>query len=758
MLKVIRSKLHTLLVPLLFWLCGIVLASKYSYHWMLNFLVLACFLTIIFLPKLRTYLILILFFLLGWLYTSSYLQPADNNISNFLSNNKPVQELFEYKVLEQKQTSKAKIYYIIKLNKLNQHLISGKVLLFHAPDSLQTNHLYQTPLTINRISKPHNPAEFDFFKFYSYSGIQGRASAIGITKELGTEENLLQGLKAGIISKLETTFEENKSMALALFLGEKGLLQIDQERLSQMGLLHLFAVSGLHVGIIYLTILTLINIILDLNRARLGASLLLIFYGFLCGWSPSVFRTVLIIIIYNLTLIFQRKISFLQLLSLTLFIITISNPLKVFSVGLHLSLAAFISLWLADRVFIPQFNKLKRKHKLNKYLFNTGKYLIYSLSVILFIAPLSAYYFDIISLNAVITNVIATPLVTLMLNVILISLFIPQGILLQEYLSTAFDFLNHLFELIVKYAGDLPLFTRNISLTGSELLFLIVSNLIASFLVKKKRVWGFLFIALASLFLILKISGLFVIYQDQVICFDAGNADCSYLEFADKGNLLIDTGSQEKSPNIIKTSLLPYLRKKHIHSLDCVIITHPHEDHYGGLPLLAQTINIKEVIFHQTALQDDDFNNIINDLKSKVNITIIQDTLSLWGQKLKFLHPDASYKSDNMNNNSLVAMISMKNYKLLFTGDIEEEAERRLISQYGNELNADFLKVPHHGSISSSTEEFLNLVNPSKCFIPAGNKDRDKFPNPLVIKRLNERNVDTVIGNIDGALMMKIKE
>lgn len=691
------------------------------------------------------------------MHTTSYLQPTNKEISYYLTADKTINEEFSYKVLERKKTAKSKPYYIVDLQKLNDFPISGKLLLYDASDSLIVNNIYLSPLSVSKIAEVHNPEEFDFHKYYFYQGIHGRALPIGLTIFLGKEENILQRMKSNISAKIEKSFSKDKGMALALFLGKKSLLDINQDKLSEMGLIHLFAVSGLHVGIIYITILTILNLFLGMNRARLSASIILLFYGYLCSWTPSVFRTVLIISIYNFTLSTQRKVSFLQLISLTLFIITIINPLQLFSVGLHLSLTAFISLWIASRRFIPYFYRLNKKYKLPKLLLRVGEYLIYSLSVVIFIAPLSAYYFNIISVNAIITNVIATPIVALMLNTILISLFIPQAFILQNYLSEAFSLLNFIFSKLIDLSSYLPLFTRKITLTSWELLSVMVIGVVLFTHFKKHKVKKIIFISGTSLLLILKITGIFVNYQDQVICFDAGKADCSYLEFSDRQNLLIDTGSSKQYPNIINSSVLPFLRKRHIYSLDAVIITHPHEDHYGGLSLLAQHIKIKEIIIHQTALQDETFSNIISKLEANNKVLVLHDTTTIWDGRVRFLHPDKCYDSNNFNNNSLVAMVNYDSYKLLFTGDIEEEAENLLVKQYGKELSADFLKIPHHGSITSSTEAFLELVKAKKYFIPAGNQDRTKFPNPVVLERLEDRDIEVNIGADTGALVMKIK-
>lgn len=754
MLKVIRSKLHTLFLPLLFWLTGIVLSTQVGFHWSSYLGIALLFVLALMLPKLRFIVLLPILMLLGWAYSDLFLTPQTNNISYYLEQSNQIQEKFEYKIISEKRTSQNKKYYIAELRKLNSYKMKGKVLLYNNQDTLQVNHLYQTPLKIEELSQPLNPGEFNFKKHYLRLGVVGRAYTLGLTEGLGKKESWLESLRQKIIVKIETTFGANADFALALFLGEKGLLKIDQEKLSELGLLHLFAVSGLHVGIIFVTLLAILNIFLSLRNARFSASIILLLYGSLCSWSPSVFRTVLIIFIYNLTLTLQRKVSFLQLLSLTLFIITISNPLQIFSVGLHLSLSAFIALWIADRKFIVQLYKVSRKYNLNRYIFTLFQYLIYSGSVILFITPLSAYYFNIISFNAIITNVVATPIVALMLNTILFTLIIPQFLGINALLGRGFHLLLIVFEKLTDYANFLPFFTKSITFTGGEFLCLVAGLTLSYLIYKKRKVAGIALLSALLILIMLNALGFFVTYQDRIIFFAAGNADCSYIEFADKHNLIIDTGSDLQSVKIVKNALIPYLKKRHIRSVEKVIITHPHEDHYGGLDYLCANFKVNEVIIHKTALADELFSNLIDKIKDEVKLTVLTDTTSMLANRVRFLYPNSDYDSHNMNDNSFIVMVENGGSKILFTGDIEADAERRVVELYGEELQANLLKSPHHGSITSSTQEFLTAVSPQLCFIPAGNREKSKFPNPVILDRLRELDIHFVIGRVDGALIL----
>ncbi|HPX10287.1 MAG TPA: hypothetical protein PLK65_03740 [Candidatus Cloacimonas sp.] len=106
---------------------------------------------------------------------------------------------------------------------------------------------------------------------------------------------------------------------------------------------------------------------------------------------------------------------------------------------------------------------------------------------------------------------------------------------------------------------------------------------------------------------------------------------------------------------------------------------------------------------------------------------------------MKFLHPDKSYHPLNENNASLVCRLDTKKESFLFTGDIEADAENYLVDNYAQELKADFLKIPHHGSRSSSSSEFLQAVNPQEVWITASRRNSYHFPHPETIKRLQKQ-------------------
>ena len=217
---------------------------------------------------------------------------------------------------------------------------------------------------------------------------------------------------------------------------------------------------------------------------------------------------------------------------------------------------------------------------------------------------------------------------------------------------------------------------------------------------------------------------------------DVGQGDCSLIKCGDK-NILIDTGDSVYSRNVIK-----YLKSQNVSKIDYMIISHPHADHIGGLEKIAKDIKIDTIymlnIDKNKIPKDVDYyniNKIISQNKFNIRNPVSEEKLKVYDAELTFYIP--SYNSENLNNSSIVTKITYKDKKFLFTGDIEKASEKELLTKK-YDLKADVLKVAHHGSNSSSTDEFLKAVNPEYCVISCGNDNSFTHPSDSTIKRLSE--------------------
>lgn len=199
-----------------------------------------------------------------------------------------------------------------------------------------------------------------------------------------------------------------------------------------------------------------------------------------------------------------------------------------------------------------------------------------------------------------------------------------------------------------------------------------------------------------------------------------------------------------------KQVLMPYLLNRRVSKIDYVIISHFDFDHIGGLLYVMDKMKVKNVIISKQPEESVNYDDFIKIIKNKkINLIIVNagDRLKisndvyfdiLWPNSDEFISENA------LNNNSIVCKLNYKSFSMLFTGDIEEIAEKRILEKYKKKLSflkADILKIAHHGSKTSTTQEFLNAVKPQKALIGVGKNNKFGHPSNIVIERLeNLRN------------------
>ncbi len=252
----------------------------------------------------------------------------------------------------------------------------------------------------------------------------------------------------------------------------------------------------------------------------------------------------------------------------------------------------------------------------------------------------------------------------------------------------------------------------------------------------------------------------------QVHVIDVENGDCMLIKLPNGKTMIIDTG-EEKYYDRVSSYLRQYNYYENKNVIDYLVLTHPDSDHIGGAVKLIEDFNVQKIFrpklyskyemnndlleFNYSVSTSETYNNAIK--KAYNNKCILE-----FSQKggifyagdcvVEFLSPSLDNYSAS-NNYSAVIMVTYNSKKFLFTGDAEEEIEKTLIKDYGDKLKADVLKVGHHGSKTSTSQEFLELVNPSYAIISSSGTS-NTLPNYEVINRLQEYNVEILAtGNIN---------
>ena len=242
----------------------------------------------------------------------------------------------------------------------------------------------------------------------------------------------------------------------------------------------------------------------------------------------------------------------------------------------------------------------------------------------------------------------------------------------------------------------------------------------------------------------------------KVHMLDVGQGDSFLIQAPDDTTILIDGG---QSADVLYEigKVMPYYDQ----TVEVMILTHPHNDHVNGLNDVIDRYDVGH-IYHSGVvhtlpaytswLQRIKDNDIANTIISEPLDLVFNESMSL-----EFIYPRTDLSGervDNLNNASLVVRLKYKNASFLFTGDIEEEVEEELLES-GIDLSADVLKAPHHGSTSSSTESFIDAVNPSIVLITAGKNNKYSHPHNKILRRFERRGIDIYRTDIHGTITVE---
>ncbi len=285
---------------------------------------------------------------------------------------------------------------------------------------------------------------------------------------------------------------------------------------------------------------------------------------------------------------------------------------------------------------------------------------------------------------------------------------------------------------------------------------------------RRKEVFFLLYILIFSIFLVGCDFNTTIVennYKDKLVVhfIDVGQGDSTLIQFPNGEISLIDAGTRNNGEKVIE-----YLQKIGIKKIDYLIATHPHEDHIGGLPQVIKNFDIGKVYMPNKTQNTRIFEELLNEIKNKnlkINLAKGGDVIINEGElKYAVLAPNRD-NYDETNNFSVVTKIEYKNNAFIITGDAEKESELEMIE--GNyDLETNVLKVGHHGSSTSSTDEFVKKVNPEYAIISVGKDNTYGHPHKEVIDRYDEMGIDILrtdeIGDIvfvsDGNKITLLKE
>lgn len=576
------------------------------------------------------------------------------------------------------------------------------------------------------VSPKNNTVPYLFnYKKYLYNKRVYYTLKIDSIKILNENSNPFIKLKNRVIKHVNSY--KDSTYLYAFILGKTELIS-DEVLTSyrENGISHLFALSGLHVSIfssILLFILKKLRFKEILNYVLIFIFLLL--FSFITGFSPSILRATLLFFLLSINKVFYLNIRTLDILYLVFIILVIINPFIIYNLSFILSFtAAFFLIFSSDL--------LKGKN----YFVSLFKVSLLSYFASL---PLSIYYFGYTNLLGTILNLVFVPLVSFVVFPLTLLTFI---------ISKFYSILNITTNLLESLSLLFNKFKIIIYFPRINLIFVFIYLSILMLYIKfKKKICLYLIIVLLIFFKIRP-------YMDNntyIYYIDVGQGD-SILVVTPHLNktILIDTGgivsfNENYKSNIVKNKTIPFFRRIGINKVDYLFLTHGDYDHAGEANVLLSNFCVKKVFINK---------GNINNIEKKINNkeVLMLKNFVIDNIKVNSLNNNVF---NNENDDSTILLFNIYDYKFLFMGDASIKTEEYLLNNYILP-NVDILKVGHHGSYTSTSTDFINVIKPKYSVISVGENNMYKHPNKSVLDILD--NTKLFRTDVDGTIEVKISK
>ncbi|MCA1057984.1 DNA internalization-related competence protein ComEC/Rec2 [Rossellomorea aquimaris] len=598
-----------------------------------------------------------------------------------------------------------------------------------------------------------NPDSFNYQQFLNHQRVYWflDIQTFKRCKDQSTWKHFLTKLRFKGLKRIEQNFPPSTvGVTQALLFGETGMIEEDtMKSFRELGVVHLLAISGLHVGLLFAF---LHYFLLRLGVTREAASwigiVFLLSYIVLTGGSPSVVRASSMLIVLLLCRKTPLNISVIDSLAAVFVVVVLYKPFSVFNAGFQLSFVVSFSLVISSRTILNSVSSFKQMF-------------IVTMVAQLASIPIVIYHFYEFSLIGFLTNLLYVPLFSffvlpLSIMVYLLSFIVPTGWLMIPY--------KGLLDGIQGLSSIISSFPYSTLVMGRPHFLLLLGYFIVIY---------FVFVGIErrkyrSVGILLLFASLHILWNNyhpygEVVFIDVGQGDAILIDLPfNRGTYLIDAGGEVQFPkekweeptnrfSVGDDIVVPLIKSKGITSIDSLILTHGDLDHVGGAEAVIDELEVREILISPGSREKIEVENIVETAQRKrIPVKEAMYPVGWRGDEngLHIVSPlDDAYEG---NNDSIVIYGEIGSKRWLLTGDLEEEGERDLIKAF--DLPVDVLKVGHHGSKTSTTEEFLDETKPAMAVISAGESNRFGHPHPEVVERLKRRGLTIYETGKNGAI------
>lgn len=506
------------------------------------------------------------------------------------------------------------------------------------------------------------------------------------------------------------------------------------ELYSSLGIIHLFALSGMQVGFFMdgcRRLLLRLGLRMEwVDWLQLPLSFI---YAGLTGFSVSVVRSLI------QKILGRFGASGLDNFGLTLMVLSILMPNFLLTAGGVLSCAYAFIISVMNFEDLPRYRRLVAE----------------SLAVSLGILPILLYYFSEFQPWSILLTFLFSVIFDLVMLPGLTVLFLLSAFLSIGHFNPCFEFLEQL----IRWAAAL---SSRPWVLGQPSIWLLAGLLLLLALLydlRRQKQWRpVLILALILLFSLTKHP-----LDNEITIVDIGQGDSIFLRDWQGRNLLIDVGGRvelgkkeawqerQSSPNAERT-LIPYLKSRGISHLDRLVLTHTDTDHMGDMLEVAKHFSIGEICVSKGSLTQPNFVQKLQQMQAPVRVLEVGDQLPLFDSALQVLYP--GQLGDGGNDDSVVLFGEFFQTRFLFTGDLEEAGEQELLQTFP-QLKVDVLKAGHHGSKGSSSPAFLDQLQPRLALISAGKNNRYRHPHQETLDRFQERQIQVYRTDQQGAIRFR---
>ncbi|MCL5031284.1 MAG: DNA internalization-related competence protein ComEC/Rec2 [Bacteroidetes bacterium] len=595
-----------------------------------------------------------------------------------------------------------------------------------------------------------NPGEFDYNEYLRGKGTSGILIANSskdlkvINYNTNKFTNFVYRVRKAIddeISKLHNA--QTAALLRGLILADRSKIDLDtRTEFINSGVIHILAVSGLHVGYIVLIFLILfgrLNIYVRSFVTICGLTAFMI----LTNSPASVVRATIMSALILIGLMTNRSTNLFNSIAAAALVILIIEPAELFNPGFQLSFAAVLSIAAIYPVFQNIIYSLRIENNIAK---NLLLFAGVSISAQLGTVPFTLIYFGKLSLIAIFANLIVIPLAGFIVGVGIFTLVLNA---LSPFLAFYFAAANNLFTSFlfytVKLSGNFEyafVWIRDFSLFNAVIFYLFTAIFLYSLknFKSKSAKWITTALIFFNIWIFSELDDKELMPNNilSVFMIDVGQGDSFLVKFPNGKTALIDAGEVTANFDNGERVILPLLNYLNINKIDYGFVSHVDADHYGGFISLINENKIRRIVKPQL---DTSFTK---DIKFEKYLRSKNIPFDYYSKKIMKISNCRIYVLNDLENNQkttsngksgLLKIVYGKN-SLLFTGDLDKKVEMHYVESYKTLLNSDILKVSHHGSKTASSNEFISYVKPKVSLISAGIQNKFGHPTSEVLERL----------------------